>query len=208
MTEYPTEKQFRPRRNPKRAAYDRATVHAILDAGYIAHVGFAGPAGPQVIPMFYARAGESLLIHGSTKSGTALASGAPMTLCVTHLDGLVLARSWFHHSVLYRSVIVHGTAELLDGAAKLAALRAIVERIAEGRADLTRAPNAKELKATAVLRVPIEQVAAKVRGGGVADDPEDMDLPVWAGVIPVETCLLPPVADEALDPTLPTPEFA
>lgn len=193
----------------KRAAYDRATVHRILDAGWVAHVAFVHDGAPVVIPIFYVRDGESVLIHGSRKTRMfkTLARGVPLALCVTHLDGLVLARSWFHHSMNYRSVAVHGSAqEVMEEPARLAALRLFMERTVPGRSDATRAPTAQEMKATMVLRIPLEECVAKVRTGGPNDDAADLDLPVWAGVVPLALTAAPPRACTLLDADLPVPE--
>jgi nitroimidazol reductase NimA-like FMN-containing flavoprotein (pyridoxamine 5'-phosphate oxidase superfamily) len=195
MTDYPTAAAHRVRQVAQRAHYDRETVHAILDAGLIAHVAFVAEAGPVSLPMFYVRDGEGVLVHGSRKSRfmRELAGGAPLCLTVTLLDGLVLARSAFHHSMNYRSVMVHGRGAPLPASEKSAALALFTERVRQGRAAETRAPNAQELKATEVLRIPLADVAAKVRSGGPNDDAEDMGLPVWAGVIPIEQRMGEPV---------------
>ena len=195
MSVFETSAVHRVKQVAQRAAYDRETAHRILDAGYVAHVAFTVEAGPVVIPMAYVRMGESVLLHGSRKSRImrTLAAGAPLCLTVTLLDGLVLARSAFHHSMNYRSVIVHGRAEPVPPQEKPEALDRFVERIAAGRSKEARPPNKQELKATEVLRVPLIEVVAKVRQGGPNDDPEDMALPVWAGVVPVETRLGEPV---------------
>lgn len=196
MSEYRTARPFRVRQAAGRGHYDRAGVHAILDEGYVAHVAFAAAEGPVALPMFYVRDDESVLLHGSRKSRfmRVLGEGAPLCLTVTLLDGLVLARSAFHHSMNYRSVMVHGRAVPVTGAEKLAAFDLFVERIRAGRAREARPSNAQELKATEVLRVPLVDVAAKTRSGGPNDDPEDMALAVWAGVVPVEQRLGEPVA--------------
>lgn len=199
MTDYSTAAAHRVRQVAARAHYDRQTAHAILDAGYVAHVAFVAEAGPVSLPMFYVRDGESVLVHGSRKSRLmkVLAAGADLCLTVTLLDGLVLARSAFHHSMNYRSVMVHGRGVPLPAAEKPAALALFTERVKAGRAAEVRAPNAQELKATEVLRVPLVDVAAKVRTGGPNDDAEDMALPVWAGVVPVEQRLGVPVEHRA-----------
>lgn len=195
MTDYPTAAAHRVRQVAQRAHYDRETAHAILDAGYIAHVAFVAEAGPVSLPMFYARDGESVLVHGSRKSRfmRALGGGAPLCLTVTLLDGLVLARSAFHHSMNYRSVMVHGRGVPLPADEKLAALALFTERVKAGRAAQARAPNAQELKATEILRIALVDVAAKARSGGPNDDAEDMNWPVWAGVIPIEQKMGEPV---------------
>lgn len=180
--------RVRVRRVPKRAAYDRATIDAILDAGLVAHLGFVVDGQPYVIPTLHARVGDDVLVHGSPASRAmrALAEGAPVCLTVTLTDGLVLARSVFHHSVNYRSVVLIGRATpVREVAARRAALEAFTERIAPGRWAEVRPPSAKELRATAVLRIPIDEASAKLRSGPPGDDPEDVRLPAWAGVIPL-----------------------
>ena len=193
----------RVRRLPERGSRERALVHAILDEGLIGHVGFASERGPVVIPMLYARDGERLYLHGSPASRLmrTLSRGVPVCITVTHVDGLVLARSAFHHSVNYRSVTVFGRARaLLDDADKLAALRAFTERLYPGRWDEVRVPNATELKATQVLSLPLDETVAKVRTGPPLDDAEDMGRPVWAGVVPLEMVARVPIADAELLP--------
>ncbi|MGV8998506.1 MAG: pyridoxamine 5'-phosphate oxidase family protein [Parvibaculaceae bacterium] len=187
MSDYQTEAAHRVRQTAARARYDHETVHAILDAGLVAHVAFMSDMGPVSLPMFYVRDGERVLVHASRKSRfmRVLAEGAPLCLTVTLVDGLVMARSAFHHSMNYRSVMVHGQARVLPSEQKSAALDLFVERVEKGRSAHVRAPNIQEMKATDVLAIPLEQVVAKVRDGGPNDDPEDMDLPVWAGVIPL-----------------------
>ncbi len=180
----------------KRADYSRETVHAILDEGYIAHVAFVHDGAPVVIPIFYVRDGDSVLIHGSRKTRMfkTLAEGTPLCVSVTLLDGLVLARSWFHHSMNYRSVTVHGEAQEVTGDdARTAALALFMERIAPGRSEASRWPNKQEMKATMVLRIPLSEAVAKVRTGGPKDEDEDLDLPYWAGVVPIETRHLAPI---------------
>ncbi|WP_421861570.1 pyridoxamine 5'-phosphate oxidase family protein [Parvibaculum sp.] len=199
MSDYQTSEPFRVRQAPKRAAYDRETVHAILDAGYAAHVAFVTEAGPVALPMFYVRDGESVLVHGSRKSRfmRLLGAGLPVCLTVTHVDGLVLARSAFHHSMNYRSVMAHGVPEIVPEEEKARALDLFTRRVREGRSLEARPANAQETKATAVLRLALAEVVAKVRTGGPLDDAEDMDLPVWAGVIPVQMTFGEPVRDIA-----------
>jgi len=208
MTLYEPRKAFKPKRAPQRAAYDREVVHAILDEAYVTHVAFADGEGfPHVLPMYYVRDGESLLLHGSSKMGQAAAArrGAPFCAAVTLIDGLVLARSGFHHSVNYRSVVIHGQPEILEGEAKARALALTVERLAKGRAAETRAPNEKEMRATVVISLPLAEAAAKIRAGGVNDEPEDMDLPVWAGVIPMQTVFGTPEPDNGVGAALKPP---
>jgi nitroimidazol reductase NimA-like FMN-containing flavoprotein (pyridoxamine 5'-phosphate oxidase superfamily) len=187
LSEFLTKAAHRVRQAPARAHYDHQTVHTILDAGYVAHVAFMAEAGPVAMPMFYVRDGARVLIHASRKSRLmrVLVEGAPLCLTVTLLDGLVMARSAFHHSMNYRSVMVHGRGAVLPPDEKCAALDLFVERVQTGRAAEVRASNAQELKATDVLAIPLDQVVAKVRTGGPNDDVEDMGLPVWAGVVPL-----------------------
>ena len=184
----PASKRTTIRRIPRRGSYDQATVHAILDEGLVAHVAFDHQGHPFVIPMAYVRHGNDLMIHGALASRMLAvgAEGVPLSLCVTLLDGLVYAKSAFHHSVNYRSVVVLGTArEVTAEADKRAFLDALVERVSPGRARLVRAPNDKELAATRVLAMPIEEASAKIRTGPPIDDDEDLAWPVWAGVLPV-----------------------
>jgi len=194
------------KRLPKRATYDRASVEAILDAGTICHVGFAVGGQPYVLPTVYARVGETLYVHGSAASRMleSAAGGIPVCATVTLLDGLVLARSAFHHSVNYRSVVVLGVAERVDDPErKLAALRAVVDHVVPDRWDEVREPNEQELKATLVLALPIDEASAKVRTGGPIDDEEDYALPVWAGQLPLRLVAGEPVADERLGHGIP-----
>ena len=184
----PQTERTRVHRLPQRASYDVETVHAILDAGLVCHVGVVEDGRPVVIPTAYARVGDVVVFHGSSKSRTLLAAagGAEVCVTVTHLDGLVLARSAFHHSVNYRSVVIFGRAVAVDDPdRKRALLRAFTERLYPGRWSVARPPNEQELKATLVVELPLREVVAKVRTGGPIDDPEDMDLAVWAGVVPL-----------------------
>jgi nitroimidazol reductase NimA-like FMN-containing flavoprotein (pyridoxamine 5'-phosphate oxidase superfamily) len=175
-------------RRRARAAYDPAVIDAILDEGLVAHVGLVHAGAPIVIPMFYVRLERELLLHGAA-AGRLLevgAAGAPLAATVTLLDGLVLARSAFHHSMNYRAVVVHGVARVVDDEATCQrASAAMVERLAPGRAAQVRAPNAKELHATRFLALPLDEASAKARTGGPIDDDDDLALPVWAGVVPL-----------------------
>src|SRR5579864_5388206 len=175
-------------REAQRGAYDRDTVYRILDEGFLCHVGFVADGQPFVIPTSYGRKNASLYIHGSAASRMLrqMRDGVPVCVTVTLLDGLVLARSVFNHSMNYRSVVILGKATLVDNPEeKLAALRALSEHIIPGRWDDARQPNEQELKATSVLRVPIEEFSAKVRVGPPIDDEEDYAFPTWAGVLPL-----------------------
>ena len=186
-------------REPQRAVYDRDVVNQILDEGFLCHVGFAVDGQPYVIPTSYGRNGDVLYIHGSAASRMlrSLDRGVSVCITVTLLDGLVLARSVFNHSMNYRSVVILGTATLVaEPAEKIAALRALSEHILPSRWDDSRQPNEKELKATSVLRIPIEEFSAKVRVGPPIDDEEDLSFPTWAGVIPLAMSVGAPIVDE------------
>jgi uncharacterized protein len=183
----PTERT-RVRRLPDRGAYDPETIRAILDTGFVCHVGIVDGGSPVVIPTAYARVDDAIVLHGSSKSRLMVVLGAGGEACVTvtHVDGFVLARSAFHHSINYRSVVVYGRGEaIVDEAEKYAALEAFMERVHPGRWREVRPPNAQELKATGVVRIPIDEASAKLRAGGPLDDPEDLTRDVWAGVVPL-----------------------
>ncbi|MDA7948791.1 MAG: pyridoxamine 5'-phosphate oxidase family protein [Hyphomicrobiaceae bacterium] len=193
----------------KRAEYDRKTVHKIIDDGLVAHVGFVDQDWPIVVPMIYARIDETLYLHGAKAARFAKAMGKGIQTCitVTHLDGLVLARSAFHSSVNYRSVVVHGHAKpVTDKDEKIEALTLVTDRIAPGRWDEAREMTDKELRSTGVISVPIEHAAAKVRTGGPIDDEEDYDLPIWGGVVPMRQVFDPPEDDGRLAPGTQLPE--
>ncbi len=185
----------------KRGSYDRDVVHAILDRSLVCHVGVVIEGAPRVLPTLHARIDDSVFIHGaaSNRMIRTAAEGVEVCLTATLVDGLVMARSAFHHSVNYRSVVIFGRAiEVTDREAKLAAMRALVEHIAPGRWERSRQPNPKELAATSILELPIEEASAKVRADGVVDDEADYALPIWAGVIPLRTQALLPIADARL----------
>jgi len=197
------------KRLPKRGAYDRETVFRVLDEAFVCHVGFVVDGQPYVIPTNYGRVGEILYLHGSAASRMlrTLSEGIPVCVTATLIDGLVLARSAFHHSVNYRSVVVLGTARLVeDPAEKMEALRLFTEHIMKGRWDEIRQPTEQELKATTVLAVPLQEVSAKVRTGGPVDDDEDYELPIWAGVLPLPVLPGAPIADSRLKAGIPAPE--
>lgn len=197
------------RRRSNRGSYDRALIDAILDEGLVCHVGFAVEGQPFVIPMAYARAGSELYVHGAVASRMlgVLASGAPACVTVTLLDGLVLARSAFHHSMNYRSVVILGTARVVDEAdEKRAALDAIVEHVLPGRSTEARAPTPEELRATSVLAFPITEASAKVRSGPPIDLEADYALPCWAGVIPLSIVAGTPEPDPRLAAGIELPE--
>ncbi|MBV2356374.1 pyridoxamine 5'-phosphate oxidase family protein [Streptomyces sp. J2-1] len=202
-----------PTRSANRASYDRATVHAILDEGYVCHLGFVRDGAPVVLPTLYGRVGERLYVHGSTGSRPLRMTGEAdpglaVCLTVTHVDGLVLARSAFHHSINYRSVVVHGTAyEVTDPEERRLALDALVNHVVPGRAADSRPANKKELAATAVIRLDLDQVSAKLRTGGANDEPEDLSLPHWAGVVPLRTGYEAPVPNADLAAGIDVPEY-
>ena len=188
-------------REPQRAVYDRGEIYKILDEGFICHLGFSVDGQPYVIPTSYGRLGDVLYVHGSAASRMLrrLSEGIPVCLTVTLLDGLVLARSVFNHAMNYRSVVVLGMASLVDDPdEKLKGLHAISEHILAGRWAEARQPNEKELKATSVIKLPIQEFSGKVRSGPPIDDEEDYSFPVWAGVLPLNTVAGQPVPDERL----------
>ncbi|MET0401529.1 MAG: pyridoxamine 5'-phosphate oxidase family protein, partial [Cystobacter sp.] len=193
----------RVRRVPDRGRYDRATLDAIIDAAHLCHLAFADERGVHCIPMACWREADHLYVHGSNASQLIkqAASGAQVCVTITHLDGLVLARSAFHHSMNYRSAVIHGVCERVAEEDKAAALEVFLEKIAPGRSREARPPNAKELGATTVLRLPLVEFACKVREGGPKDDAEDMALPVWAGVLPLELAPRAPIAEGGTHPT-------
>ena len=193
-------------REPHRGNYDRDTANQILDEGLLCHVGFVADGQPYVIPTSYGRDGNVLYIHGSAASRMLrnLDQGVSVCITVTLLDGLVLARSIFNHSMNYRSVVILGKATLVDDPAeKLAALRAVSEHILPHRWDDVRQPNEKELKATSVLKIPIDEFSAKVRVGPPIDDEEDYSFPTWAGVIPLEMTVGAPIRDDRSEKEFP-----
>ena len=197
-------------READRAVYDRETVYRILDEGFLCHVGFSADGQPFVIPTSYGRKDSSLYIHGSAASRMLrqMKEGVAVCVTVTLLDGLVLARSVFNHSMNYRSVVILGKATLVeDPEEKLAALRVLSEHIIPGRWDDARQPNDRELKATSVLQVPIEEFSAKVRTGPPIDDEEDFSFPTWAGVVPLEMKSGTPIGDPKVQPMRPVPEY-
>jgi uncharacterized protein len=210
MSDFTPTERTQVKRLPKRGKYERETVFAILDEGFVCHVGFAVDGQPYVIPTNYGRSGDTLYLHGSAASRMlrTLSEGVPVSVTVTHVDGLVLARSAFHHSVNYRSVVILGTARLVtDSAEKMEALRVFTEHVMKGRWDDVRQPTEQELKATSVLALPLEEVSAKVRTGGPIDDEEDYALPVWAGVLPLETVAKELLPDPQRKKDAPVPDY-
>jgi nitroimidazol reductase NimA-like FMN-containing flavoprotein (pyridoxamine 5'-phosphate oxidase superfamily) len=207
---YTPTQRTRVAREPQRAVYDRDEVYRILDEGFICHVGFLLDGQPFVIPTSYGRQDASLYIHGSAASRMLrnMKEGVPVCVAVTLLDGLVLARSVFNHSMNYRSVVILGKATLVENPEeKLAALRVLSEHILPGRWDDARHPNEQEVKATSVLRLPIEEFSAKVRTGPPVDDEEDYSFPTWAGVIPLEMRARDPIDDPRMEPERAVPEY-
>jgi uncharacterized protein len=206
----PTERT-QVKRLPKRASYDPDQIHGILDEGFLCHVGFVVDGQPYVIPTGYARSADKLYIHGSAASRMlrTLDQGVDVCVTVTLLDGLVLARSAFHHSMNYRSVVVLGKAQAVtDREEKWAALRCFTNHVVAGRWEQVRQPTEQELKATTVLMLPLNEVSAKVRTGSPIDDEEDYSLPVWAGVVPVATQFGEPVPDSRLVADIAPPRIA
>src|SRR5271155_4630568 len=198
-------------REAERGVYDREVAYRILDEGFLCHVGFVADGQPFVIPTSYGRKDDSLYVHGSAASRMLrqLKDGVQVCVTVTLLDGLVLARSIFNHSMNYRSVVVLGKATLLDDPAeKIEALRLLSEHIIPGRWADSRQPNERELKATSVLRVPIDEFSAKVRQGPAIDDEEDYSFPTWAGVVPLEMTACAPINDARLLPGKEVPPYA
>ena len=199
----------RVKRIPKRGHYDRETIDAILDEGFICHVGFVAGGQPYVIPTGYARVGDELYIHGSAASRMLrqLSKGVDVCVTVTLLDGLVLARSAFHHSMNYRSVVILGKAELVtETNEKNKALEALTEHFVPGRWAEVRWPTELELKATSVLKLPITEASAKIRTGDPVDDDEDYSMNVWAGVIPLTMAASEPIPDAKLNDGIAVPE--
>jgi nitroimidazol reductase NimA-like FMN-containing flavoprotein (pyridoxamine 5'-phosphate oxidase superfamily) len=210
MADYAKTKRTTLKRAHERGSYDRDVVHAILDEALICHVAFIHDGAPAIIPTAHWREGETLYIHGSSASRAirALEGGAPACIEATMTDGLVLARSGFHSSFNYRTVVVYAAGrKIVDEAEKLAALKAFMEKIAPGRWDELRPPNAQEMKATTVLAFDLSEVSAKIRNGGVADEPEDMNDPVWAGVVPVQRTFGAPEPDAQLRGDIGLPEY-
>jgi nitroimidazol reductase NimA-like FMN-containing flavoprotein (pyridoxamine 5'-phosphate oxidase superfamily) len=195
------------KRVPTRGKYDKKTCHEILDAGFVCHLGFVVDDQPFVIPTLYGREGDKIYLHGASTSRMMVEAnkGIPVCLTVTHVDGLVLARSAFHHSMNYRSVVVFGKATKVADSKKEAALKVISDQVLKERWEETRLPNAKELKATVVLELEIDQASAKIREGGPGDEDEDYALPIWAGVVPITAQYGAPIQDELLSPGIPEP---
>lgn len=197
-----------PTRYASRASYDRAAVHAVLDEALVCHVGFIRDGAPVVLPTVHARIGDTLYIHGSSGGRFSLLDGEPVGVTVTLIDGLVFARSWLHHSAPYRSVVVHGTARVVrDKQERRDAMAGLIDHIAPGRSADTRPPTKKELAMTAIVAVELAEVSLKARGAHIGEEPEDVDLPYWAGVIPLKLTAGEPVPDEALRADIAIPDY-
>jgi nitroimidazol reductase NimA-like FMN-containing flavoprotein (pyridoxamine 5'-phosphate oxidase superfamily) len=203
----PSTGRTRVRRHAERARTARADLYAVLDAGMICHLGVIADGAPLVLPTAYGRIGDTLYLHGSSANRSlAAADSREVCVTVTHVDGLVCARAAFTHSINYRSAVIFGTARLVtDHAERIEALRAVTEQLVPGRWDRVRAPSRKELAATAVLAVPLAEASVKVRTGPPKDEPDDLELPVWAGVVPAFLSFGEPEPDPALPPETGTP---
>ena len=210
MSQFPITERNQVKRVPKRGHYDRETVYRILDEGLICHVGFVQDGQPVVIPTLYARRGDTLILHGARTSRMLqyIQTGQPVSVVVTLVDGLVVARSVFHHSMNYRSVVVFGRGRLIEpDEEKLQALEVLTEHILRGRWRDARKPNRQEMDATSLVEVAIESASAKVRTGPPVDDEEDYQLPIWAGVIPLQQQPHSPIADPRLGSGIPVPGY-
>lgn len=207
---FPQTKRNRVARLPKRGHYDRATIYPIVDAALVCHVGFVQDGQPFVLPTLHARDGDDMLLHGATTSRMLryIQEGHPICLTMTLVDGIVLARSVFHHSINYRSAVLFGRGELIDDPAeRLSAMERLTERIMPGRWADARPPSAQELKATTMIRVVVESGSAKVRTGPPGDDPEDLELPYWSGVLPLHEVAGDPQHDPTLQPGIGVPAY-
>jgi nitroimidazol reductase NimA-like FMN-containing flavoprotein (pyridoxamine 5'-phosphate oxidase superfamily) len=210
MSEFPITERNRIRQLPKRGQYDKDTIYRIIDEALVCHVGFVEDNQPFVIPMLHARLDDTLILHGARASRMLrhIQAGEPICVAITLLDGLVLARSVFHHSINYRSVVLFGTGRVIDGEdEKLRALQVLTEHIVPGRWAEARKPNPQELNATAVVSISIESASAKIRTGPPSDDEEDYPLPVWAGVLPIRQQAQKPVNDPILGSDIPVPGY-
>lgn len=209
MSQFEVTKQNRVSRVPDRGRYDTETIYKIIDEALICHVGLVQNDQPVVIPTLHARNGNSILLHGATKSRliTYAESGKNICVTITLVDGLVLARSVFNHSMNYRSVVLFGRGEPVPDADKMACLKHFTDRLLPGRWDDARQPNEQELKATTIVSIPIELASAKIRVGPPQDETDDYDLPVWAGVLPIKQQLLSPQNDPHLNDTIAVPDY-
>jgi uncharacterized protein len=209
--QFPVTDRTRVVREAHRALYDREVIYKILDEAFVCHVGFAMEGQPYVIPTLFARMGDDLYLHGSAASRMlrGLSAGWPVCVTVTLIDGMVLARSVFNQSMNYRSVVALGHATLVENAhERVRALQAFTNKLIPGRWEDTRPPNEKELKATSILKLPLTEVSAKVRTGGVEDDADDYSFPTWAGIIPLKLVAGEPIRDDRCNPAIPVPAYA
>jgi hypothetical protein len=209
MSQFELSEKNRVKRVHKRGSYDKKTVYDIVDSALIGHVGFVVNGEPFVIPTLIARQGDRLLLHGASSSRMMrhVVAGGEVSIAVTHVDGIVMARSVFHHSINYRSAVLFGTGRVVDGASKMEALRQFTEKLIPGRWDDCRLPNDVEMKATAVAEIAIDLASAKVRTGPPGDEEEDYALPYWAGVVPVRQVFGDPIADDRLPSDIATPDY-
>ena len=210
MTDFTRTERNRIKRLPKRGQYDRATIYQILDEALICHVGFVDKRQPYVIPINFARIEDSIVMHGAKASRLLkhIQAGHPICVETTIVDGLVLARSVFHHSINYRSVVIFGKGRLVeDEQEKLSALQAVTEHLIPGRWQEARLPNRKELNATSVVAIKIDEASAKVRVGPPVDEEEDYALPVWAGTLPLKELPLAPIRDELQSEKILLPDY-
>jgi hypothetical protein len=197
-----------PTRYASRANYDRAAVHAVLDEALVCHVGFVRDGAPVVLPTVHARNGDTLYFHGSSGGRFSLLDGEPVGVTITLLDGLAFARSWLHHSAAYRSVVIHGAARVVTSDdEKLAAMAALIDHVGPGRSRETRPATRKELAKTAIVAVELSEVSLKARGIYVADEPEDLDLPYWAGCLPLRLTAGAAQPEPDLAEGVPTPDY-
>ncbi len=206
MAAPPSSERTTVRRKRQRGVYDRSAIEKILDEALVCHVGFVADGHPVVLPTVHARVGSTLYLHGAVANRTLVAAASGALLCVTIVDGLVLARSAMHHSMNYRSVVVlgHGR-DVVESDEKLMGLRAVVEHVVPGRMEAVRAPSNAELRATRVVAIALAEASAKVRTGPPVDDADDLGLPVWAGVVPLRLTAQAPVPDPGLDPRIGLP---
>jgi uncharacterized protein len=210
VSKYPVTERNRIRRSPKRAQYEREGIYEILDEGLLCHVGFIQDNQPFVIPTLYARLDDVVILHGAKGSRLMkhLQAGNPVCVTVTLVDGLVLARSVFHHSMNYRSVVLFGTGQIVGANDdKLRALEALTDHIVRGRWQDARKPNRQEMDATTVVSITIDTASAKIRTGPPSDAEEDYTLPVWAGVLPIPSQAQPPIPDPRLNADIPVPDY-
>ena len=210
MTDFPKTRLNQIKRMPKRGHYDRETIHQILDEALICHVGFVENNQPYVMPINFARIGDAILLHGAQSSRLLkyIEAGHPVCVEVALVDGLVLARSAFNHSVNYRSVVVFGTGRVVDNNKdKMAALEAITEHLIPGRWREARLPTQKEMNAVSVVSIEMDLASAKVRSGPPIDDTADYAIPIWAGVLPLQETALDPIRDELMTQDIPVPEY-